>query len=190
MTTTYKISKEELLRLLKPLPADTGIKLRQNTYDGLLASQSDKHHLLASKYDGSTGVIQTPANIDFRKDNAYKRKVLTLGPQQKHSIQSINESLSNDKNIMESLFGIVVGVVSTGGGALFSIAKYVLSPVSVPVRARLGDEVWQLETYGKVGTSVKYVNYLILLDPFRAKGPPNTTHEWVIHEDRWDYFTL
>jgi hypothetical protein len=184
---SYRISKTELLKFLPELKQpDTKQKLSQNTYNGLMAKTNDPHHLLSTKYDGSTGVINTPSNIDFRKHNAHRRMLLNLGKEQSQSIMSINMDLARQQNIMESGFLIALGAAFTTISTLVSIGTVAMSKPPIRVFARINDQVWQLERFGKIGTKILYVNYILLIDPFRIINTAKSACEWVIHEERME----
>jgi hypothetical protein len=47
--------------------------------------------------------------------------------------------------------------------------------------ARVGDQVWQIEEIGKVGTKVVHVGSYWVVDPYRKQAPEKG---WLIHEER------
>jgi hypothetical protein len=49
------------------------------------------------------------------------------------------------------------------------------------VLARPGDEIWHIESIGKVANEAVYVSSYLLTDPYRRQYP---TKGWLIHEER------
>lgn len=156
------------------------------TVRGLMQGGINKNNpyaLLESKYDGRTGITQSIA-VDPRKVNAHKRKLMTLGPEKSTTIMSINTCLLHEPSGAESAFALALDLV--GVDTLFTIAQLAASKPSAAVLARQGDEVWQLESLGKVGAHIEYVNYLLLVDPLRTRAQGKMPCEWVIHEERME----
>ena len=85
-----------------------------------------------------------------------------------------------------TVLSVGVGVFTAGGGALFSILSGAASAAKVnqPVRARQGDEIWQLEVVGKQGQTIQHMEYFVLVDPYRTSPKSQYVSEWIIHEER------
>jgi hypothetical protein len=182
--TVIRYSKNELLSFLPVLPPDSKRKLMPEIVTGLKRGLSRSGSaLLKTEYDGRTGVVSTIA-VDPKKVNANRRKLMILGPEKAVHMRSINDSLRNEPSAAETAFGFFLDVVGLGTDVLCSIGQLVTSKPSPAVLARQGDEVWQLERFGKIGTTIQYVDYLLLVDPLRARAAGSMPCEWIIHEER------
>lgn len=185
-----KYNKQQLLLKLPTLPAATKKKLVDSVIHGLMVGVRSNPHVLLD-LDASRGpwlqkFVPDP-KVDLMTKNASRRKVLSLNPTHTGFMSSLNLALKGgeDYPLLTGLLGITTGLLSGGAGLLFSLVTIGVSAskVSQPIRARLGDEIWQVEILGKEGQKIMHLEYFVLVDPLRAKVP-NLASEWVIHEDR------
>lgn len=115
------------------------------------------------------------------------RKVRTLSYGSEQIINQLNTALLGAKNypVLTTVLGITAGLASGGAGLLFTLGTTALS-LNNPIQhvlARLGDEIWQVEEIGKVGSTPMFVNYAFIVDPFRFQIQ---TKGWLINEERYE----
>jgi hypothetical protein len=118
------------------------------------------------------------------------RKVCTLSEVAESAlINDINRDLigATGYPVLTAILGVGAGIVSFGAGLFFTVGTTALSLAHATPRilARDGDEVWQIEEIGRVGSGSKakvfHVNSIFIVDPHRANAK---NKGWLIHEER------
>ncbi len=125
--------------------------------------------------------------MDLLKTNVARRKLLTFGEPNQAFRKSVNKDLSGGESypILTTILGLGAGFVSAGAGCLWTGFTTTLSLArdSQPVRVRDGDEVHQLEIVGVRGNTFEYLEWIILVGPFRVKANRHIK-QWIIHDER------
>jgi hypothetical protein len=113
------------------------------------------------------------------------RRVTVFNSGNEYIAGQLNTALLGGESypILTTALSIAGGFASTLGGILFSVATTGLSLANTSRRvlARPGDEIWHVESIGKVNNKAIYVSSFILTDPFRRQSP---CKGWLIHEER------
>lgn len=168
--TTY--SKTQLQAKLPTLPKASRNHLSTSFIIGLTTKLTERFVLI--KQHGILYDIHYKPRIkvNLMSQNAARSKILTLDSGQAGFVNTLNLGLKggDEYPILTAFLSVGVGIFTAGAGAVFSILSGVASAAKVnqPVRARLGDEIWQLEVVGKEGGEIKPMEYLVLIDPYRT----------------------
>lgn len=127
---------------------------------------------------GSSSLLQ-------QKNRESKRKVMVLDMGKEYIVGQLNTALLGDQGypVLTTVLSIGGGFASTFGSILFSVATTGLSisNTSRRVLARPGDEIWHIESIGKVANEPVYISSYFLADPYRRQHP---CKGWLIHEER------
>lgn len=193
-------TRQQLLGRLPGLPSRIDRRLQSSTIAGLKAERagggfartgdprqlvevgSDTHWFWGRQYH------QEPdPDVDLMKTNVARRKLLTFDARNETFRRSLNKDLGGGESypILTTVLGLTAGFVSAGAGYLWTgfTTALALSQDAQEVRARDGDEVHQIEIVGKNGNRIEYVEWLVLVDPFRLSALRNI-RQWVIHDER------
>jgi hypothetical protein len=182
---------QQLMAKLPNLPPQTKNSLPSNIIHGFSAGIGQNRFVLVNlDFRGPHNQRFVPdPKVNLYSQNASRRRIMTLDAGKAGFMHSLNQALKGgeDYPILTGLLGIAAGIASAGAGILFSLTTIAVSAgkTSQPIRARLGDEIRQVELVGKEGQALKHVEYFLLVDPYRAKAT-NIPSEWVIHEERRD----
>ena len=191
---------QQLLIKLPKLPGKVNRRLMSSTIAGLKAERAgggfamtgDPHQLVDVRsgrhWFWGRQYHQIPdRDVDLQKTNVARRKLLTFGAQNQEFRKSVNKDLSGGETypILTTILGLGVGFVSAGAGYLWTgfTATLLLASDSQPVRVRDGDEVHQLEIVGVRNGKFEYLEWIILVDPFRVKANCHIK-QWIIHDER------
>lgn len=172
---------------LPKLPKKSGRSLSRGTLDGIFVYQRNRLHLIDADFsDGVRHVkFRFDKNFDLVNKNASKRRVFTFDAKHKGFLDSVNKTLNgpDDHPILSTLIGFVpVGRIAGTVYALTNLAIS-LSKSSYALRVREGDQIWQCEVVCRDGASLVHIEYLVLVDPFRANAS-HVESEWILHEER------
>jgi hypothetical protein len=181
-----------ILSSLRDLQRDSGKRVSDSVITGMTRSFTRARYQLIRYrsnpsgpgfvHEPTDGVASLPQNVHA------SRKLMTLSPGVENNFTfSLNTALLGGRNypILTAVLGTITGAASGGAGLLFTVTSTALSlsQTSQRVLARGGDELWQVEEIGKIGSEVWHVGSYFLVDPYRHRGP-SRTKGWLIHEER------
>ena len=192
--------KQQLLSRLPKLPKKIDRNLSDATIAGLKATRAgggfartgDPHQLTepTKKYHWFHGPhwVQSPdPDHDLMKTNPARRKLMIFGPSHEQFRRSVNKDLSGGETypLLTTALGVAAGFVSGGVGLVWTGLTTALSLATdtQAVRVRDGDEVHQVEIVGVSDGKIMHLEWLILIDPFRAKAGRDIK-QWILHDER------
>lgn len=183
----------KVLASLQKLQRDSGKRIRNSVITGMTHSLTRARYQLirARKNPTGAGYIRVPTDgvESLPQKTQSVRKLMTLSPAATEDSFTyiLNTSLLGGTSypVLTAVLGTIAGAASAGAGLLFTISSTALSlaQTSQRVLARAGDEVWQVEEIGKVGSDVVHVGSYFLVDPYRGQGR-SQVKGWLIHEER------
>lgn len=185
------MAHEQLIQQLVPLQKQSNMRLPDSIITGLTKSLTQaRYQLIRSKVNPTgAGFVTVPTNgTASLLSNVQFRRLLWTARENDGFLQMLNKELQGGEGypILSAVVGEGVGfipVVGTAVSLLFSAvsAGVDLAKTSHTVIARAGDQVWQIEEIGRVGTKVVHVGSYWVVDPFRKQSPEKG---WLIHEQR------
>jgi hypothetical protein len=192
--------KQQLLNKLPKLPGKVDRRLMSSTIAGLKAERAgggfsmtgDPRQLVDVKSSNhwfwGRQYHQVPdRDVDLLKTNVARRKLLTFSEKNQEFRRSVNKDLSGGESypILTTILGLGAGFVSAGAGFLWTGFTTALSLArdTQPVRVRDGDDVHQVEIVGVRNGGLEYLEWIILVDPFRVKANRHIK-QWIIHDER------
>ena len=185
------MAHEQVMQKLVSLQKQSDMRLPDSIITGLTKSLTQARYQLIRAIANPTGAgfITVPTNgTASLLSNIQARRMLWTAKENDGFLQMLNKELQGGEEypILSAVVGEGVGffpVVGTAMSLLFSgvSAGVDLAKTSHTVIARAGDQVWQIEEIGKVGTKVVHVGSYWVVDPYRKQAPEKG---WLIHEQR------
>jgi hypothetical protein len=182
----------QIIASLQELQQDSGKRIPDSVVTGMTLSFSRaRYQLIRSRANPSgAGFIDEPtdgiASLPRNTQAIRKLRTLPAGIEDNFTYM-LNTALLGGKSypILTAVLGTLAGAVSVGAGFLFTVASTALSvaQTSQRVLARAGDELWQVEEIGKIGSTAVHIGSYFLVDPFRGRGQ-SRIKGWLIHEQR------
>lgn len=193
-------TEARLLAKVPALPKPINKTILDSTMAGLKAYRAgggfsrtgDPHQLTDMErrkhwFYGQQYVHVPDKDVDLFKKNTARRKLMAFTAGNAAFRKSLNKDLSGgeDYPLLTTMLGLTTGFISAGAGFLWTgfTTALALAKETQPVRARDGDEVHQLEVVGKFENQLTYVEWIILVDPFRVKANRDI-RQWIISESR------
>ena len=181
-----------ILTSLQVLQQDSGKRISDSIITGMTRSLSRARYQLVryTRNPSGQGYVYLPtdgiATLPQHTQAARKLMTLPAGIEDNFTYM-LNTALLGGRSypILTAVLGTLTGVVSGGAGLLFTVAStgLSLSQTSQRVLARAGDELWQIEEIGKIGSTAVHVGSYFLVDPYRDRGQ-SRIKGWLIHEQR------
>ena len=186
-----------ILSRLAELQRPSGMRMAQSVITGLTRSLTQARYQLfrAISNPRGAGFINVPTNgTDTLLQHLAARRVSYTAREGDPFLNTVNHELKGGDSypVLVAVLGAGVGlvpVIGTGAGLLFSAATtgLDLARTSHSVIARDGDEIWQIEEIGRVGSRVTHVGAYFVVDPYRRQAP---SQGWLIHEERHELTLL
>ncbi len=200
---------QQIINQLDPLQQESGKRIANSVITGMTRSLTRaRYQLMNSQMNPSGGgAIYVPTrgtqSLSQATNRQNIRKLMTLPAEREDNFtHSLNTELLGGEQypVLTAVLGTGVGLVTAGGGILFTAATTALSLANTAQRvlARLGDELWQIEEIGKSNSSrwfdgntqsAFHVGSYFLVDPHRAGGNVRSKG-WLIHEERTELTLL
>ena len=186
------MSNIQLLSLLQELQGDSNKQIPDSIITGMtLSFTRARYQLIRTRINPTgAGFITEPTNgyATLSQNTQAIRKLMTLpaGIEDNFTYRLNTQLLGGTSYpVLTAVLGTIAGAASSGAGLLFTIASTALSlsQTSQRILARAGDELWQVEEIGKVGTNIVHVGSYFLADPYRGHGVSGVKG-WLIHEER------